>query len=240
VMQLLIQQGYIQESRQKMKHDHITVSSYKLSIAGQSALDDTSRPILLPVTEAIQTREQQERAQRLTMIQQLQQNGINLQQIRAMEEQYSGAVAGSSSCSNTASNLEDGVLLIYAKWSQYVSSMQQNSAQLDAIESLIQVLEQWRTETAAKCRSKIFIHLHNTMDTTVTSSSSSPLAVLTGHHLILIAYTVATMIPGNRVNSNKQKNGYPTFIGRSGKFEYINVTIVRVSETNYRINLITK
>jgi hypothetical protein len=82
VMQLLIQQGYIKETHRKMKHSHITVSSYKLSIQGQSALDDTSRPILLPVTEAIQTREQQERGQRLTMIQQLQQNGINLQQIR--------------------------------------------------------------------------------------------------------------------------------------------------------------
>jgi hypothetical protein len=91
VMQLLIQQGYIKETHRKMKHSHITLSSYKLSIQGQSALDDTSRPILLPVTEAIQTREQQERAQRQTMIQQLQQNGINLQQIQAMEEQYSFA-----------------------------------------------------------------------------------------------------------------------------------------------------
>jgi hypothetical protein len=138
------------------------------------------------------------------MMQQLQQNGISIQQIRAMEEQYSDAAAGSSCNSNTtSSNLDDGVLRIYAKWSQYVSSIQ-NSARLDAIESLIQILEEWRTETTAKCRSKIKIHPHNnTMDTTVSSSSPPPLVVLTGYHLIWIAYTVANMIPGNKVNSNK-------------------------------------
>jgi hypothetical protein len=98
----------------------------------------------------------------------LQSNGIDLDRIPSHEiEQGEGEVINA-----------------YIKWTKYVSTLQ-NSGRLgrfNHVNSLIQIIERWRSDAAVKFR-------------------VAPVSVLAEHSIFQIAYTLATMPPGLKIEA---------------------------------------
>jgi superfamily II DNA helicase RecQ len=165
----LTQKGYLTESTQSAKvggYDR-TWTTYTLSAQGGHALSQ-SLPILLPVPESVRQIEQQEEEKRQKVLAQLEQHGIKRDKL-PQDEVEKG----------------DGeVIRAYTKWYSYLENLKKSGRDepVAQLESLVSVIENWRSETAIKQR-------------------MAPASVLAEHTLVSIAYIVATLPPGLKLQS---------------------------------------
>lgn len=166
----LTQNGYLTESTQTFKNSigfDRTWTVYSLTTKGGGALSQKV-PILLPVPESIRQIEKQEEEKRQKVLAQLERNGIKQDKL-PREEVESG----------------DGeVIRAYTKWHTYLENLQKSGKddRVAQMESLVLVIENWRSATAIKQR-------------------MAPASVLAEHRLISIAYTAATMPPGVKLQA---------------------------------------
>lgn len=137
-----------------------------MTAEGTRALNDTSVPIVLPVTQTLRQIEQKEKEKRERVLKQLKDAGVNTEKLPA-EEVEKG----------------DGeVIRAFTKWHNYVESMQKKGRdeRLAQLEDLKARIESWRSNAAQQYR-------------------MAPAAVLAEHTMLSLAYMVASMKPGVKV-----------------------------------------
>ena len=143
-------------------------TTYSISPAGARALAQ-SLPVVLPVPESVREVERLAEEKRQKVLAELEQNGIQRDKL-PQEEVEKG----------------DGeVIRAYRKWHTYLDNLQKagRDERVAQLESLLAVIEGWRSATAVKQR-------------------MAPASVLAEHLLVSIAYTVATLPPGLRVDAD--------------------------------------
>ena len=166
----LAQKGYLRESTQtaEVKGFKRTWTTYSLTQKGESAWRSSSSPILLPVSESIRQVERAEEEKRQKVLAQLEENGIKRDKL-PQDEVEKG----------------DGeVIRAYSKWYTYLENLKKadRNERVSQLESLLSIIENWRSETAVKQR-------------------MAPASVLAEHLLVSIAYTTATMPPGMKLDA---------------------------------------
>lgn len=143
-----------------------TWTTYALTPLGRNALNDTSIPIVLPVTQTIREIERKAEEKRQRVLKQLSDAGVKVEKL-PKEEVESG----------------DGeVIRAFSKWHGYLESMRKKGRdeRLAQLEDLLARIESWRATAASKYR-------------------MAPAAVLAEHTMVFMAYTVASMKPGLKV-----------------------------------------
>jgi superfamily II DNA helicase RecQ len=163
----LAQKGYLTETTKTATQNgyHRKWTVYNVSYQGRQALAQ-ELPIRLPVPESIREIERWEEEKRQQMLSCLTRNGIQLDKLPQNEVETG-----------------DGVTIrSYSKWFSYVENFKKTDRdeRVAQLESLIGLVEHWRSSTAVKL-------------------SIAPASVLPEHMLYSIAYTVATMPRGVKV-----------------------------------------
>ena len=113
-------------------------TTYALTPLGRNALNDTSIPIVLPVTQTIREIELKEEEKRQRVLKQLSEAGVKIEKL-PKEEVETG---------------DGDVIRAFSKWHGYLESMRRNNREerITQLEDLLASIETWRANAASKYR----------------------------------------------------------------------------------------